>query len=371
MKVLVISKPGYDNIMPLVEFPQDGDNFYINSSIKTISNSCSLCAITLAKYGLDVSFTGMVGEDYIGNKIKEIFNSYKVDTMYIETSYEEHTCVSNKIYNSKTNTFTNINELSLKNNLTKYKYEFIPNVIIMDDKDYQANIAAINNYSEALTIFIGDKYTKESSLYCNKCKYIICNLKFASDATGVVHDLNKPKNIIELFQKYTDLYKSNLIIKLDNFDLLYCVGDEVRLIKNINKSIKNKDNVYFSVLCYFLSLNMDTENAIKYTNKAMLSSSNELDMLKNIPDYSVISDCVNDYKDNLSQVNNVEKEQTDTQKQIVNNNTEINTIINEQSIDQNQTKNSEEPLEQINNQINVQSNSNINNIENNNGVNNG
>ena len=78
MKVLVISKPMYDNIMPLVEFPSDGDNFYINNSIKTISNSGSLTAITLAKYGLDVSFTGMVGEDYIGNKIKEYIELNKM-----------------------------------------------------------------------------------------------------------------------------------------------------------------------------------------------------------------------------------------------------------------------------------------------------
>lgn len=374
MKVLVISKPMYDNIMPLVEFPQDGDNFYINSSVKTISNSGSLCAITLAKYGLDVSFTGMVGEDYIGNKIKEIFNSYRVDTKYIETCYEESTCVSNKIYNSKTNTFTNINELSLKNGLTKYKYEFIPNIIIMDDKDYQANIAAINNYPNALTIFIGDKYTKESSLYCNRCKYIICNLKFASDATGVTSDLSKPKNIIELFQKYTDLYKSNLIIKLDNFDLLYCVEDEVRLIKNINKNIKNKDNVYYSVLCYFLSLNMDVENAIKYTNKAMLSSNSELDMLKNIPEYNVISECINDYKNNLNPVN-IEKEQNVLQNQVVNSNINTNEQVSVQNNIQEESVQSQitniETLEQTNNQINVQSNPNINNNVNNNGVNNG
>lgn len=361
MKVLVISKPIYDNIMSLVEFPNDGDNFYINSSIKSISNSGSLAAITLAKYGLDVSFTGMIGEDYIGNKIKEIFNSYRVDTKYIETSFEEHTCVSNKIYNSKTNNFTNINELSLKNNLTKYKYEFIPNVIIMDDKEYQANIAAINNYNDALTIFISDKYTKESSLYLNKCKYIISNLKFASDATGVTSDLSKPKNIIELFQKYTDLYKSNLIIKLDNFDLLYCIDDEVRLIKNVNKNIKNKDNVYYSVLCFFLSINMDIENAIKYTNKAMLSSNSELDMLKNIPDYSVISECINDYKNNLN--NNV-------QNQVANNNTtqvNLDNNVNQQSVIQNQNV---ETLEQTNNQVNIQSNSNINNVDDN-GVNDG
>jgi len=305
MKVLVISKPIYDNIMPLVEFPCDGDNFYIDSTIKTISNVSSLIAITLAKYGVNVSFTGMVGEDYIGNKIKEIFNSYSIDTKYIETSYNERTCVSYKIYNKKTNKFTNINEMSLKANLTKYKYEFIPDVIIMDDKDYHANAAALNNYPNALSIFVSDKYTKESSLYLNKCKYIFANLKFASDVTGVVNDLSKPKNIIELFQKYTDLYNSSLVIKLDNFDILYCVNDEVRLIKNINKNITNKESVYYSVLCYFLINKLDIENAIKLTNKAMLSSNSELDMIENIPEVSSINECINLYNNNIKEQNNL------------------------------------------------------------------
>lgn len=301
MKVLVISKPIYDYVMPLVEFPKDGETFYIDKSINSLSNIGSLVAIALASYGLDVSFTGMVGEDYIGNKIKEIFGIYKIDTTYIETSYTEKTNASHKIYNSKTNKFTTIDELSLKSNLTKYKYEFIPDVIIMDDKDYQANLAAINNHPNALTIFIGEKYTKESSVYLNKCKYIISNLKFASDATGVVNDLNKPKNIITLFQKYVDIYNSNLIIKLDNFDILYCVDDEVRIIKNINKNISNKNNVFYSVLCYFLSLNIDIENSIKFTNKVMLSSKSELNMIENIPEYKIVSECLEEYKKNIEE----------------------------------------------------------------------
>lgn len=296
MKVLVISKPIYDYIMPLVEFPEDGDNFYINNTVNSISNIGSLVAITLASYGVDVNYTGVVGEDFIGNKIKEIFTSHKVDISYIETSYTEKSNVAYKIYNMKTNKFTSINEINLKTNLTKYKYEFIPEVIIMDDKDYQANLAALNNYPNAMNIYIGEKYTKESSVYLNKCKYVITNLKFASDATGVVNDLNKPKNIINLFQKYVDLYNSNLIIKLDNFDILYCIDDEVRIIKNINKNINNKDNVYYSVLSYFLSLNVDIENSIKFTNKVMLSSKNELNMIENIPEYKLVYECINNYK---------------------------------------------------------------------------
>ena len=301
MKTLVISRPIYDNILPLVEFPQDGDKFFIDNSIKSFGNVGCLVAITLASYGMDVSFTGMIGEDEIGRKIKEILESYRIDTKYIETSYTEKTCNNYKIYNSKTNKFTTIVERSIKNNLTKYKYEFVPDAIVMDDGDYNANLAAINNYPNSKLVYIGEKFTKDSLIYCNKCNYIIAPLSFASDATGVNNDLNKPKNILNLFQKFIDLYSANLIIKLDNFDLLYCVNDEVRLIKNINKNITNKDNVYYSVLTYFLINTNDIESSIKYTNKVMLSSSSELDMVKNIPSFNEIKSIM----DNISVGSNV------------------------------------------------------------------
>ena len=349
MKALVISKPVYDYILPLVDFPEDGDNFFIESSIKTISSIGSIIAITLANYGVDTSFTGVVGEDDIGNKIKEIFNNNKVDTSYIETNYTEHTCINHKIYNSKTNKFTSIEEKSIKQGLIKYKYEFIPDIVIMDDGDYNANMASINNYPESNSIYIGEKFTKDSSVYCNKCKYVISNLSFASVATGILNNLNKPKTIVSIFQKYIDLYNSNLIIKLDNFDFLYCVNDEVRLIKNTNNNLTNKDYLYYAVLIYFLINTNNIENSIKYTNKAMISSKNELDMIKNIPEFKEVNNLLEEIKIlNTNQNNQLNNQNHEIKLSNTLNNIQIdNTNIN------------------INAQNNVD-NSNINNFNNNN-----
>lgn len=321
MKTLVISRPIYDYILPLVEFPQDGDNFYIDNSIKTINNIGTLIAITLAKFGMDISYTGMIGEDEKGRIIKETLESYNIDIKYIETSFAEKTCVNYKIYNQKSNKFTTITEKSIKNNLTKYKYEFIPDVVIMDDGDYGANLAAMNNYPNSKLIYIGDKFTKDSLVYCNKCNYIITSLSFASEATGITNNLNKPKNIVGLFQKFVDLYNANLIIKLNNFDILYCINDEVRLIKNVNKNITNKDNLFNALLTYFLINTNDIENSIKLTNKAMLDTTSELDMIKNIPEYKVV-------KEILDNMNNINIEISTTQNQA--NNTIDNGTRNEQ-----------------------------------------
>lgn len=282
-----------------------------------------MVALTLGKYGVDVDFTGAVGEDEQAKRIRELFDSYQVKTQYIQTVYTEKTAVSYKIYNSKSNKFTSVSELANKLFLTKYKYEFIPEVVIMDDKDHDANLAAINNYPNSLLIYIGEKFTKDSKVYCNKCNYVISNLEFASQATGVTEGLNKNKTIVNLFQKFIDLYNTNLIIKLDNFDLLYCLNDEVRLIKNINKTIANKEHVYYSLLVYFMINNYNTENAIKLTNKVMLNSKSEIDMVDNIPDYNDIENAIKEFEsmnipnetDNVIKENNVEPvEQLETKQ---------------------------------------------------------
>ena len=326
MKTLVISRPIYDNIMHLVDYPKDGDTFYINQTIHSLSNIGSIIAIAHQKYGVEIYFTGMIGEDDIGREVKEILDTHKVDINYIETSYTEKTCIAYKIYNAKSNKFTTIQQSSIENNLAKYKYDFVPDVVIMDDKDYPANLAAINNYKDSKLIFVGEKYTKESSVYCQKCNYIICNLKFASDATGVVNDLHKPQNIINLFQKYIDVYSSNLIIKLDNFDILYCVGDEVRIIKNINQNIMNKDNVYYAILTYFLSLNVDVENSIKLTNKVMLSTSSELDMIKNIPDYDIVKITIDEYNKYIEEMSKQTVQNSNVQP---NANVQTSSVVNQ------------------------------------------
>jgi len=330
MKTLVISKPIYDHILNLVEFPQDGDSFFIDESVKSVSNVGTLLSLVLAKYGMDVSYTGMIGEDESGKIIKALLEEYNIDTTYVETCYTEKTCVNYKIYNQKTNKFTNVISKSLKSGLTKYKYEFIPDTIIMDDGDYQASLAAINNYPNANLIYIGDKFTNQSKVYFNKCKYVFATLPFAATATGVTTNLNKPKNIVQLFQKYIDLYNSNLIIRLDNFDLLYCVNDEVRIIKNTNTNLKNKENLYISIIIYYLLNTNDLENSIKLTNKVVGLISNELDMVKNIPEYRIVKEILDDTIEKI----NISNNQSQTNTNVVTNNaTQVieNNIVNNQN----------------------------------------
>lgn len=293
MNILVIGKPTLDYIVSLEEFPKETDKFIIDNSIKTMNNFTEIISILLSMYGCIVNYTGVIGEDEVGNKIRKILESYNINTKYIETSYEESTCVNYKIYNRKNNTFTNIFQNSIKNNLIKYKYDFEPNVVIMDDGDYNANMAAINNYPNSKLIYIGTKYTTGSNVYLNKCKYVIANTNFITNATGVYKNLDKPKVVVSMFQKFIDMYNTNIIVKLDNFDILYVVDDEVRIIKNINKNLKNKDNVYLSVLCYFLVITDNIELSIKYTNKVMLESNNDIDMINNIPSKNNIDNILN------------------------------------------------------------------------------
>ena len=359
MKALVIGKPVYEYILPLVEFPENGDKFFIEESLKTMNNFSSVVSILLATYGIDTSFTGVVGEDATAAKIKEIFTNNNVDINCMETSYKEHSCISHRIYNQKTNTFTTIEENSIKQGLLKYKYEFTPDVVIMDNSDYNANMASINNFKDANLIYVAEKHTKESAVYCNKCKYVICNLKFASELTGVLNNLNKPKTMVSLYQKYLDLYNSNLIIKLDNNDMLYCINDEVRLIKNVNNNIKNKDYLFYSLLIYFLINTNDIENSIKYTNKALLNSNSELDMLKNIPDYKEIENYITEINNikNVTQTEvNIDKNSVvnTTQTENIQSQTVVSNSTSTEPVQNQSTKQNSTPIEPMQNQNTAQ-----------------
>lgn len=302
-----------------------------------------MTAFTFGKYGEDIEYTGVIGDDPVGKKIKEILDNYQIKYKYLETCYTEKTALSYKIYNSKSNKFTSINEVGSKTGLTKFKYEFIPDVIIMDDKDYNANIAAINNYPNAMLIYIADKYNKSIDIYLNKCNYVICTIAFASEITGVHSNLDKTKNLVSLFQKFIDLYHTNLIVKLDNFDILYCVDDEVRIIKNINKNITNKEPVYYSILIYFLAKKYSLEESVKLTNKVMLESPSEIDLMLDIPDYKVVSQTIKEYEEYKKTIRESQTQYINENINNNQNNTQINNVVVQTNI---------EPTQQANNNVN-------------------
>lgn len=97
-KILVISKPIVNNILPLVDFPKNKENYNLNATIFDIAGEANIAAYILGKYNLPVSLTGIIGNDETGNVFKETYHGVNVDLKYIETNYDEKTNVLSLIH---------------------------------------------------------------------------------------------------------------------------------------------------------------------------------------------------------------------------------------------------------------------------------
>lgn len=284
-KVLVISKPMLNNILPLVDFPKNKDIYNLDNTIEDIMGEANIAAYILGKYNIPVSLTGVVGNDEVGNNFKKIYNGLNVDLKYIETNFEEKTNICHTILNVEKGGFSQIKVNNMKSDLTKYKYDFNPKYIVFDDKDFSGANAALNNYPNVPAIFYGKNPTKDAINMCKRAKYIVCNINFASKLTGLEIELNKPKTIINLYQKLIDLFSGEWIITLGEYGVIYCNQDNVKMIPALKTDVVYEEKaggVFFGTFAYSIISGMDIENAVRLANIGASHSLNQIGETKGI-----------------------------------------------------------------------------------------
>lgn len=278
-KVLIISKPVFNNIMPLVDFPKNKDIFNLNMSLESIMGEANVAAYILGKYNIPVSYTGITGNDESGNKFRKVLEENHVDIHFMETDFEGKTDVTYTIINTEKGGFSHIKINSMKNDLTKFKYDFIPSFIVFDDKDFSGANAALNNYPNVKSIFYGKNPNKDAINMCKRADYVVCNINFASKLTGLEIVLNKPKTIIALYQKLIDLFKGEWVITLGEYGVIYCNENNVKMIPALKTEVVDRDkagSVFFGTFAYSIVSGFDIENAVRLAN---INASNSLNQI--------------------------------------------------------------------------------------------
>lgn len=338
-KVLIVSKPIYNNIMPLVDFPKNKDIYNLDNVVESIAGEANVAAYILGKYGVVSSYTGITGNDEAGNNFKKVLCNVNVDTKFMEVDFEGKTDVTYTIINTEKIGFSHIKVNSMKKDLTKFKYDFNPSFIVFDDKDFSGANAALNNYPNVKSIFYGKNPNKDAINMCKRADYIVCNINFASKLTGLEISLNKPKSIIALYQKLVDLFKGVWIITLGEYGVIYSNDNQVKMIPVLKNDVLDRDkagSVFFGTFSYAIVSGMDIENAVRLANinaSCSLKTIGSINGLMNINEllkYKII-----DTKEVVEQIQNINaeqivlsnqqtQEQSSAQVETINNDAEVN-----------------------------------------------
>lgn len=272
MKVLVIGKPTYNFILPLDNFVVEGSKINLKEKMEMAGGSSIYIASLLSKWNMDVSYTGVVGSDQYGTKIKAQLDSFKVNTKFLEINYENPTSTNYIIINKSNGSSTEILRNDPELNLTKYKYDFIPDFIIMDGTDPAGCFAALNNFPQSTSILLANKVSEQLYDISKKCTYVVANTSYAKALTKLDLEIRKPKSLVNFMQRIKDLNRAQYIVMLRENGVMYASENQVKMIPAI-KIEKIEDDthsgyMFFSAFVYGMINSYGIDNSVKIGNIA-------------------------------------------------------------------------------------------------------
>lgn len=273
MEILVIGKPAMNVYMPLQEFPQEGDVFTITGKNESMGGIGAVSACLLAKWGVKPHFQGVLGNDAYGEKLRNTFSEYKVESKHIETNFEKGTAINYIILNIKSGNMTKIRYNDPDAEVTKYKYDFQPDWAILDGSDTAGAMALLNNDGKVKTIFYARIADQNTQTLAKKCKYIVATQSYVEGVTKTkVDNEASTEEFVNLYQKLVDSAGSNnYIVLLNNKKILYSEENKVKMLPEMkinHADVSSFDSVFTGAFTYAMINNLSLDESVKFANTA-------------------------------------------------------------------------------------------------------
>mgnify|MGYP001033322662 CR=1 FL=1 len=293
METIIIGKPAVNIYLPLQEFPAEGDIFLIKNKNESVGNVGATSACLLAKWGMNVHFTGVAGNDAYQEKIKDTFKTFKVESKFMETDFESSTAVNYYILNTKTGVVTKVLYNDTESVLKKFKYDFVPNFAIIDGTELAGAHALLNNNGSVKTVYYGRVGDKDSIALSKRCTWAVVTEKFAEMMTKSEVD-GSAEGYVNLYQKIVDSSgKSNYVVILNSHKILYCIDGKVKMLPEMKINVVDSssfDSIFIGALSFCLMNEVLLDDAIKLANTAAAISMSKIGEVDAIPEIDEVLD---------------------------------------------------------------------------------
>jgi sulfofructose kinase len=271
MKILCIGHAAYDTTLPVDTYPIENTKNRVSARMECGGGPASNAAYLLGKWGMDVTFAGIVGADEYGKRIKEEFEVVGVKTKYLETSKEHQTTASFIIASQDKGTRTILTYRPSDMGMSDFKLDFTPDIILMDGQELKQSHKLIEKYPDAITIIDAGRPTAEIVELAQKVKYVVCSKEFAETVTNIKIDYNNNKTIVALFNKMEKLFTGEIIITLESKGSLYKKAEQIRIMPSIQVTPVDSTgagDIFHGAFVYGIAKNLDIEHIIKMSNIA-------------------------------------------------------------------------------------------------------
>ncbi|MDD2181120.1 MAG: carbohydrate kinase family protein [Bacilli bacterium] len=271
MKVLCLGHAAYDITIPLDEYPIENTKNRVDNRVECGGGPASNAAYLLGKWGIDVWFAGVVGDDEYGNTIKQEFESVNVNTDFLEISPNHRTTSSFIVANKSNGTRTILTYRKDDMEMNELKLNFKPDVILIDGQEYELSKQVLNEYKDAISIIDAGRPTPEIIELSKMVNHLACSKEFAEEVTGITIDYNNNQTIIDLYTKMEEIFKNNVVITLETKGCLYSIDGKIKIMPSIKvKAVDSTGagDIFHGAFTYGIVKQLDFEKTLKISNIA-------------------------------------------------------------------------------------------------------
>lgn len=270
MRIFCVGNSAYDITTPLDEFPKENTKYRVHEQIECGGGSAGNSAYLLAKWGLDVSFVGVVGKDVYGKRIRDEFRMIGVNTDYLCLSDDYKTISSHIIINKKNGSRTILGYQYNNNGMPNIDINSDIDILYLDGHEYDMSKKLIEQYPNALVIIDAGRNCKEVKELCCLSDYVVCSKDFMEQASDIA--LDNLNHLEGAFKKLESMFNTCIIVTLEHQGCAYRNNlGQIEVIPTIKvKAIDTTGagDIFHGAFVYGLTKHWSMDKVLKFSNVA-------------------------------------------------------------------------------------------------------
>ena len=265
MKILCVGSASYDITIPVSDFPKENTKTRVEEKYECGGGPAATAAYLLAKWNMDVSFIGTIGNDEYGRKLIKEFEQANVNlkNLFIEN---EETTSSFITINTSNGTRTILTYRPKYKEIENIDLNFKPDVILTDGQEYKLMLNLMEKYPDAVTIIDAGRYIENIVELSKKVDYVVCSKDFAEKATNI-----DTASFKKMYNKLKEIFNTNIIVTLESKGCLYEIDGNIKIMPAIKVDAVDSTgagDIFHGAFTYGVANNLDLESILKISNIA-------------------------------------------------------------------------------------------------------
>ena len=271
MKVLCIGHSAYDITVPVDGYPTENTKNRVSNRVECGGGPASNAAYLLAKWGVDTSFAGVMGQDLYGDRIKEELLSVGVNIKYLQQNSKYNTTSSFILANSENGSRTIFTYRPSTMFMDDITLDFTPDIILVDGQEPEVSTKMIKEYPNAISVIDAGRPKEEIIELAKMVNYLICSKEFAETVTGINVDYNNLSTVVDLYNSMKFKFNNNIVITLEDKGCVYQQDTSIKMMPSLRVHAVDSTgagDIFHGAFTYCLAKGFDLEKTIKYANLA-------------------------------------------------------------------------------------------------------